>query len=233
MNKTTIVAFLLLFCSSIAASPLADSINQLESDWAIAYYRDTPKQQKSSYTQLLQRARQIARQFPDAAEPKIWQAILLSAYAEYESPLKALKALDKAKNLLEEAISSHPEAMEGAALVTLGTLYYKVPGWPVSFGDQEKAELLLLQALEINPDGIDANYFYADFLLEQERFTEAESFLKTASEAPIRQEQKFADLELQKSASTALTNTQQRKLNVKNRFLSWFSSTSDKVNARN
>ena len=48
-----------------------------------------------------------------------------------------------------------------------GFPYYQVPGWPVGFGDDEKAEQLLKQALAINPTGIDPNFFYGDFLLDQ------------------------------------------------------------------
>ena len=35
----------------------------------------------------------------------------------------------------------------GSAYTSLGTLYFKVPGWPVGFGDEEKAEELLRKAL--------------------------------------------------------------------------------------
>ncbi len=71
--------------------------------------------------------------------------------------------MKEAKSLFEEVIAQAPNTLEGSALTSLGTLYYKVPGWPVAFGDKEKAEQLLKQALTVNPNGIDANYFYGDF----------------------------------------------------------------------
>jgi hypothetical protein len=53
-----------------------------------------------------------------------------------------------------------PRALQGSAYTSLGSLYYQVPGWPIGFGDDKRAEAMLLKALEINPDGIDPNYFY-------------------------------------------------------------------------
>ena len=47
--------------------------------------------------------------------------------------------------------------LDGSAYNSLGVLYYKVPGWPVGFGDKAKARELLQKALAINPKGIDAN----------------------------------------------------------------------------
>jgi hypothetical protein len=34
-----------------------------------------------------------------------------------------------------------------------------VPGWPIAYGDTNKADALLKKALVINPNTIDANYF--------------------------------------------------------------------------
>lgn len=225
MKKTTTVAFLLLISLKAFCSPLLDTIQAIESDWAISYYQNSQEQQKADYPKLLQRARDIGKQYPNHAEPKIWQAVLLSANAAYQSPFDALDSLKRAKQLLEQAIAINPEALEGAAFVTLGTLYYMVPGWPVSFGDNQMAEQLLKKGLSINPDGIDANYFYADFLLQQDKISEAERHLHIALTAPIRPEQILADSELQKDAGQALLSTRKRKLNEgKSKFLSLFSS---------
>ena len=68
-----------------------------------------------------------------------------------------------------------------------------MPGWPVGFGDDEKAEQLLKQALAINPDGIDPNFFYGDFLLDQGRKAEAKTYLDKALAAPARPGREVAD----------------------------------------
>ncbi len=226
MKKTTIVAFLLLFSSQTYCTPLTDSIQKIESAWARIYYQQNSDQQKIYYLKLIKQSKELSQKFPQAVEPKIWHAILLSTNAAYEPPINALSSLNKAKELLEEAINQHPEALEGSAFVTLGTLYYMTPSWPISFGNPQIAERLLKKGLQINPNGIDSNYFYADYLLSQNREDEAEKYFEKASKAPIRKEQFFADTQLQKDAKIALLDAQKRKLDKgKNVFLSLFSSS--------
>ena len=65
------------------------------------------------------------------------------------------------KNLLLQAEKIDSNALNGSIYTSLGSLYYKVPGWPIGFGDNSKALIYLKKALQINPNGIDANYFYA------------------------------------------------------------------------
>lgn len=231
MNRATVVVFLLLFSAQLLASDLNASIATLESDWASAYYQNDESRQKQAYPELLEKAKELVNRYPNAAEPKIWQATIMSTNAAFESSLTALATLETAKKLLEEAIRINPKALDGAAYVTLGTLYYMLPGWPVSFGDDDMAEQLLKASLQINPDGIDANYFYADFLLRQDRATEAEAFFHKASQAPVRKQQVFADTQLQNEAKLALAHTQQRKSNTgKNKFQSLFTTAAVTAN---
>lgn len=225
MNKATIVVFATLLSAPLQASDLSSSLSTLESEWTKAYYQNNEAQQKQVYPILLEQAAELAGRYPDAAEPKIWQATILATSANFQSSLTALSSLEKAKNLLEQAIDRNPSALDGAAYVTLGTLYYMVPGWPVSFGDNQVAEQLLKTSLKINPLGIDANYFYADYLLQQNRAEEAEAHFRKAAQLPIRKQQAFADIQLQNEAKQALADTQQRKLNAgRSRFLSLFAS---------
>lgn len=225
MNKATIVVFLLLFSVSLYAAELESTLSALENTWAQAYYSDSPAHQKQTYATLLKQSEELIKHNPKSAEVKIWHATILSANAAHQSPVSALSSLEAAKSLLEQAIKENPKALNGAAYVTLGTLYYMVPGWPVSFGDNQTAEKLLQASLKINPDGIDANYFYGDFLLQQDRLSEAERYLRKAVNAPIRQEQPFSDSQLQNQAKTALANLSQQKGNGgKNRLQGLFAS---------
>jgi Tfp pilus assembly protein PilF len=68
-----------------------------------------------------------------------------------------------------------------------------VPGWPIGFGDKDKARVLLEQALAINPNGIDPNYFYADFLYRQKDYRGAAAALDRARKAPPRPDRPLAD----------------------------------------
>lgn len=228
MNKATFVVFWSLFTTSALASELSDAISGLESAWSAAYYEASEAQQKQAYPRLLKEAYELAQRYPEAAEPKIWQATIIAANAAFESTLTVLTSLESAKSLLEQAIRQNPSALDGAAYLTLGTLYYRVPGWPISFGDTHKAEQLLKTSLSINPNGIDANYFYADFLLQQGRAREADNYLSKAAQAPIRKQQFFADSQLQNEAKQALASTRQhRPYPGKSKVQSLFAAASD------
>ena len=51
----------------------------------------------------------------------------------------------------------------------------------------------LKQALAINPDGLDPNYFYGDFLQRQKRYEEARAALEKALAAKDRPGRELAD----------------------------------------
>lgn len=227
MNIATVVVFLLLFAGPLQASELNASIDSLESAWAAVYYQTDETRQKQAYPLLMAEAAELVKRYPQAAEPKIWLATIMATNAAFESSFTALSTLEKAKVLLEEAININPRALDGAAYVTLGTLYYMLPGWPVSFGDDDKAEYLLKISLAVNPNGIDANYFYGDFLLRQGREAEAEVFFQKAVQAPVRRHQAYADTQLQNEAKSALSHTLQRKANAgKSKFQALFTTAS-------
>ena len=91
-----------------------------------------------------------------------------------------------------------------SAYTSLATLYAKVPGWPVGFGDKAKAEELFKKSLAINPDGIDPNFFYGEYLVDRERFAEARTHLETALKAALRPGRELGDSGRRKEFSAML-----------------------------
>jgi len=72
-------------------------------------------------------------------------------------------------------------------------LYYRVPGFPFGFGDKTKARKYLQEALKNAPNGLDANYFYGDFLYQQHEYAEAERVLRRALTLPAHPERPIWD----------------------------------------
>jgi len=99
----------------------------------------------------------------------------------------------EAKRLLEESLKLDEKALNGSAYTSLATLYAKVPGWPVGFGDKERAEEYFKKALAINPDGIDPNFFYGEYLADRGRTGAALTYLEKALKAPPRPGREVAD----------------------------------------
>ncbi|BBP00429.1 hypothetical protein SFSGTM_11370 [Sulfuriferula nivalis] len=175
------------------ADSLGDSIAELQHGWAKAYYLTPEPQKISAFENLATKSHQIEIANPGRAEPLVWEAIVLSSYAKFEGGLGALNKVKAARDLLVRAEKIQPDVLGGSIYTSLGSLYYKVPHWPISFGDKDKAREYLVKAIKINPNGIDANYFYGDFLLEQGDYTQAKIYLEKAMSASPRPGREDAD----------------------------------------
>jgi tetratricopeptide (TPR) repeat protein len=173
---------------------LDEAIRGLQNDWAtIKYQEPNEENQLSQMKKLVGTAAQVEAQYPNYAEPKIWHAIILSTVAGMDGGLGALDYAKEAKGLLEQAIKLNDKALDGSAYTSLGTLYYKSPMWPIAFGDNDKARAYLEQARAINPNGIDPNYFYGDFLVGTGHAKEAIPVLEHALQAAPRPGREVAD----------------------------------------
>jgi len=104
-----------------------------------------------------------------------------------------------------------PKALDGSAYTSLGSLFYQVPGWPIGFGDDKKALEFLQKGLALNPDGIDPNYFYGDYLFRTGNYTEAEQALRKALQAPPREGRQLADEGRRKEVTELLEKVRDRK----------------------
>ena len=63
----------------------------------------------------------------------------------------------------------------------------------------------MLQALTLNPDGIDPNYFYGSYLASERRYEEARQFLQKAQQAPARPGRTVADTGRQREINELLS----------------------------
>lgn len=172
---------------------LAADIAPLQQRWAEIQYQLPEDQKADAFEALAAEAGQALAQEPDDAPLLIWRGIILSSWAGADGGLGALGKVKEAKSLFEHALQVDPQALQGSAYTSLGALYYQVPGWPIGFGDDEQAETLLKQALALNPDGIDSNYFWGDYLIDQKRYAEARAALLKAQAAAPRPDRPLAD----------------------------------------
>lgn len=182
----------------------AADLAELQQRWAQIHYETPEEQQPNAYALLADEARQLTQTNPHSAPAYIWQGIILSSWAGAEGGLDALGKVKEARASLERALELEENALQGSAYTSLGALYYQVPGWPISFGDDTKAAELLQRALAINPDGIDSNYFWADYLISQKRYAEAKNALLKAQAAPARPGRELADKGRQQEIRTLL-----------------------------
>lgn len=190
--------------------PVMEQIVPLQNEWARIKYQVPDKEdQLAAIAKLEQQAAKVSTANPSRAEPKIWEAIILSTDAGIVKGMSALPKVNKAKELLEQAEKIDSNALDGSAHTSLGSLYYQVPGWPVGFGDNEKAEEHLKMAVQMNPEGIDSNFFYGDFLLQDDRIDEAKTYLNRALNAVPRPGRELADAGRRQEIKAALAKAQE------------------------
>jgi tetratricopeptide (TPR) repeat protein len=182
------------FAATAAPAGFDAQLLSIQQQWAhVNYELKDGDARDAAFEQLKDQAAGFAKDNPARAEALIWKGIVESSYAGAKGGLGALGLAKDARASLEASIKLDPKALDGSAYTSLGTLYSKVPGFPVGFGDDDKAEKLLKRALEFNPQGIDPNYFYAEFLLDQGRGNEALVYLDRAAGAPDRPGRETAD----------------------------------------
>ena len=144
--------------------------------------------QESQMADLAQRAGKIAKHYENSPDPIVWVGIITSEQAslanENGSRLKALELAKRARDILEMVEKTEPATMDAAAPTTLGLLYDVVPGFPIAFGDKAKARYYHQEAVKYAPDGLDANYFYGEFLYRQGELPEAIKVLEHALTVP-------------------------------------------------
>ena len=196
--KKLFIPLILLSLITLSNFVMADEqpdagIANIQHEWAKANYSTPKAGQEEAFKKLTEQGHQLSEKNGNAPEALIWEAIANAGYAKAKGGLGALKYAEKARDLLLSAEKTDPNALQGSIYTSLGSLYYKVPGWPIGFGDKKKAKAYLEKALQINPDGIDPNYFYADFLSERGEYEKAIRYYEKALAAPARPGREDAD----------------------------------------
>lgn len=195
MNK---LLTLLLACAlSLPAWALDEAgsqrLREVQTRWAQIQYELPEAERAKAFERLAATSEAFTREQPQAAEAWIWRGIVTSSWAGAEGGLGALGKAKQARAFLEQGLALDPQALQGSAYTSLGTLYDRVPGWPIGFGDEDKAQELLQQALRINPTGIDPLYFWGDHLYRQGQYAQAREALQQALQAPPRAGRELAD----------------------------------------
>jgi tetratricopeptide (TPR) repeat protein len=168
------------------AADAADAeVHRLQSTWeGIKFGVPEGDEQTRQMNALGDDADAVAAKFPDRPEVLIWDGIITSERASMASAFSALGLAKRARDILEQAYKMAPAKLDAGATASLGVLYYRVPGFPIGFGDKVKARRLLEEAVKLAPTGLDAWYFYGDFLYEQKEYPKAAEAFRHALSLP-------------------------------------------------
>jgi tetratricopeptide (TPR) repeat protein len=211
-----ILSFFILFSalnSAVGAPSPSDLkiIQGVKDEWETAFYTLSQEQQEPILKTLSMKADTLIQQYPDAAEAYLVAGLIQCSLAANEGGFSALGRVKKARQFVLQAMDKDPLAMDGSGYVILGNLYYRLPGWPISFGDNKVARSYLETAIRLYPEGLDANYFYGDFLLDEGNPAAALPFLEKADRAPVRALSRLSDLKLKEELKVSLKSAREGK----------------------
>lgn len=175
--------------ASFAAMPsyaddFGEDLAAVQNEWAAANYETADKQRDEAFAALVIHAGQFRARYPERAEAVAWEGIVLSTYAGEVGAMSAMKYAKAARAALEHAEKLDPTALSGGIYASLGALYSKVPGGFIGFGDDTLAAQYFAKALAVDPDNIDNNFFYGEFLVDQGAYGRARTVLEHALAAP-------------------------------------------------
>jgi len=190
-SRISLFSFIVLLMGSLctpssqAADSLSPEVRRLQTKWeAIKFGVPEGDDQTKQMNALGEDADAVAARLPGMPEALIWDGIITSERASMASTFYALGFAKRARDILEQAYSLDPARLDAGATTSLGVLYYRVPGFPIGFGDKARARQLLEQAVKLAPNGLDAWYFYGDFLYTQNELPKADEVLRHALKIP-------------------------------------------------
>lgn len=191
LNSLFAVAFAAALTAQASCAGAAENqamngaIMDVAHKWAhIMYQMEDEDGREAQLKSLVAMTDKMVGDYPGRAEPLIWDSVVTSSEARFANPFSALGLAKRAREMLEQAGRIDYHALDGAVPTSLGTLYFMVPGFPIGFGDNDKARQYLEEAVAISPNGLDANFFYGDFLYREKEYGNAAAALKRALGAP-------------------------------------------------
>jgi tetratricopeptide (TPR) repeat protein len=191
---------MLAICALAAGAHASDNpqmdaqVRHIDDEWARIKYRvkDKDDQLKQIET-LAKEAAVVVNSYPGRAEPLLWEGIVTSEEAALANVFHQLGLARQARTMFEKAEAIDPKVLNGAVTMSLGVIYYRVPGFPIAFGDDDIARHYLEAAVAMDPGGLDSGYFYGDFLIKKGEYDHARAVLQHALEAPADAERAVWD----------------------------------------
>ncbi|MCE8020534.1 hypothetical protein HOP51_10515 [Halomonas sp. MCCC 1A11036] len=195
----------LLLAPFTGALAWESEVEALKQRWEQIATQRAEGQRRAALQSLAEEAELLVEANPGIAQPLVWYGIIEASHARERSGLGALGSARSARDALERAIEIDPQGGNGSAYVTLGALYDRAPGRPIGFGNSSTAERMFQQALQIRPDGIDANFYYATFLEDEGRREEAREHAQRAVDGTAREDRQASDEALRQQARSLLS----------------------------
>ncbi|MBL8496686.1 hypothetical protein ABF87_01120 [Nitrosomonas sp. JL21] len=117
-----------------------------------------------------------------------WKAAAMGKMAEDSGVLNALRMLRPMEKMLLNVVALDEKYENAGGHRALGRMYHKLPGFPISFGSNQKALKHLKRAHDLFPQDVITRAFYAELLLDEGKMDEARKHADFVLATPIAEE---------------------------------------------
>lgn len=142
-----------------------------------------PTEQADWFATAVAYAERAVETHPGGVDGRYWHALTLGRLGETQGVLRSLSVVSEMRRELETVLELAPD--HAGAHFALGMLYYRLPGWPLSFGDNNRALEYMTAAVELAPDNTTYRLGLAELLLDMRRRDEAIALLEAILEMPL------------------------------------------------
>lgn len=204
INRFLIIILLITFSAATHAERLPVTVKELRLELEVINF-DLEKDAKlNRLATLVAHTEELAKENNNDPGILLMAGVYNAQYAGAIGGIGALKYAKAARGYLESSVKLDPTIYSASAYSVLGTLYLRVPRWPIGYGSKKKADENYKMALEIAPNDIDLNFTYARYLYQKKKYAESKIYLQQAKVAPPRPLLPRADRELHRKIDQAL-----------------------------
>ncbi|MGB5688781.1 MAG: hypothetical protein WBM45_05860 [Woeseiaceae bacterium] len=175
------------------ASTVDEALIDVEQRWAGAVYESTGRQKNKALATLLGDVRELASTHGDNPKAVAWHGIVAHACVRNHCKSNSSKLRREARDALLKAESMGPGPLGSLVYGNLGGLYAETSSSLGGFGSKVRGIGYMWKAIVLDPEGLDANYLYAELLVDEKRYKEAHEILLKASTAIVRPGHERAD----------------------------------------
>ncbi len=128
---------------------------------------------------------------PDEVGALYWKAIAMGKLSEESGFINALRMTRTMERLFLRVIALDENYDQAGGHKALGRMYFRLPGFPISFGSKEKALFHLKKAYALYPNDIIVRSFYAELLFDTGQKHEARKHAEFILAMPVEKENNF------------------------------------------
>lgn len=159
-------------------------------EFIIAIDEPSKKLRIAKYQTAIDTASDLIEMSPKSIPGNFWKAAAIGKQGLDIGITKSLSNAKPMKKHLEVVLAQDEKLEQGGPHRAMGRLYFKLPGWPISFGDNKKSEEHLRKAVKIDPKHLGNRAYLAETLEALGKDKEAREHMEYVLSAKVNPKRK-------------------------------------------